>query len=147
MRDAGLRHVTLKAETLADIRATIAISKVDRTFPVILQWMGGRNGGYHSWDDFYQPILDTYSLLRFHRNIVLVAGSGIGDADTAMQYMSGSWSVPFGRPPMPFDGVVRLAPVSWSQRSLVCRMLPSSLSLDTAGVGPKRVDGYVQRCC
>ncbi|ORX66584.1 hypothetical protein DL89DRAFT_286290 [Linderina pennispora] len=142
IRDAGLRHVTLKAATLADIRATIAISKVDRMFPVILQCMGGRNGGYHSWDDFYQPILDTYSLLRFHRNIVLVAGSGIGDADTAMQYMSGSWSVPFGRPPMPFDGVVLGSCVMVAKESGLSDTT-KQLIAGTAGVGPNEwMDTY-----
>ncbi|ORX75044.1 hypothetical protein DL89DRAFT_264824, partial [Linderina pennispora] len=136
MRGAGLRHITLKAATLADIRATIAISKVDRTFPVILQWMGGRNGGYHS------PILDTYSLLRFHRNIVLVAGSGIGDADTAMQYMSGSWSVPFGRPPMPFDGVAIGSCIMVAKESDISDAT-KQLIAGTAGVGPNEwMDTY-----
>ncbi|ORX64015.1 hypothetical protein DL89DRAFT_288676 [Linderina pennispora] len=142
IRDAGLRHITLKAATLADIRATIAISKMDRTFPVILQWMGGHNGGYHSWDDFYQLILETYSLLRFHRNIVLVAGSGIGDADTAMQYMSGSWSVPFGRPPMPFDGVAIGSCVMVAKESDLSDAT-KQLIAGTAGVGPNEwMDTY-----
>ncbi|KAJ1955993.1 fatty acid synthase alpha subunit Lsd1, partial [Linderina pennispora] len=142
MRDAGLRHITFKAATLADIRATIAISKVDRKFPVILQWMGGRNGGYHSWDDFYQPILDSYSLLRFHRNVVLIAGSGIGDADTAMQYISGDWSVPFGRPPMPFDGVALGSCVIAAKESDLSNDT-KQLITDTAGVGPNEwMDTY-----
>ncbi|KAJ1958568.1 fatty acid synthase alpha subunit Lsd1 [Linderina pennispora] len=142
MRDAGLRHITLKAATLAGIRAAIAISKVDRTFPVILQWMGGCNGGYHSWDDFYQPILDSYSLLRFHRNIILVAGSGIGDADTAMQYISGDWSVPFGRPPMPFDGVAIGSCVMVAKESDLSDAT-KQLIAGTAGVGPNEwMDTY-----
>ncbi|KAJ1950641.1 fatty acid synthase alpha subunit Lsd1 [Linderina macrospora] len=133
IKDAGLRHITLKASTLEDIRSAIAISKVDHEFPVIMQWMGGRNSGYHSWDDFYQPILETYSLLRFHRNIVLVAGSGVGDMESAIKYVSGQWSVPFGRSPMPFDGVALGSRVLIAKESGL-NDAAKQLIADTAGV-------------
>jgi len=43
--------------------------------PILLQWTGGRAGGHHSYEDFHQPILDTYGHIRRQRNIVLVAGA------------------------------------------------------------------------
>ena len=68
-----------------------------------MQWTSGR-AGHHSFEDFLQPILATYSSIRCHDNIALVAGSGFGDPDDTWPYLTGDWSKPFGVEPMPFDG-------------------------------------------
>ena len=47
-----------------------------------------------------------YRALRRQPNLVLVAGSGLGGIDDTLPYLTGDWSVRFGRPPMPFDGVL-----------------------------------------
>ncbi|KAI0282264.1 hypothetical protein BGY98DRAFT_1174608 [Russula aff. rugulosa BPL654] len=69
-----------------------------------MQWTGGRAGGHHSFEDFHQPILATYSSIRRHDNIALVARSGFGGSDDTWPYPTGDWSKQFGVEPMPFDG-------------------------------------------
>ncbi|KAI8318418.1 fatty acid synthase beta subunit, partial [Martensiomyces pterosporus] len=88
------------------IRVVLAIAKENSTFPVLLQWTGGRAGGHHSLEDFHQPILETYGAIRSQPNVVLVAGSGFGDAEGTLPYITGDWSKRFGRAPMPFDGIL-----------------------------------------
>ncbi|KAJ2384379.1 fatty acid synthase alpha subunit Lsd1, partial [Coemansia sp. RSA 2559] len=73
-------------------------------FPILLQWTGGRAGGHHSFEDFHQPILETYGAVRAQKNIVLVAGSGFGGVDDTLPYLTGEWSKRFDCAPMPFDG-------------------------------------------
>ncbi|ORX74997.1 hypothetical protein DL89DRAFT_320387 [Linderina pennispora] len=92
-RVAGLQHV-------------IQIAHDNSDFPVILQWTGGRAGGHHSCEDFHQPLLETYAAIRGQQNIVLVVGSGFGDADGTIPYLTGDWSLTYGRAPMPADGIL-----------------------------------------
>ena len=102
----GLRHIAFKPGSVDSINAVIAIARANQDFPVILQWTGGRGGGHHSYEDFHQPIIDTYSEIRQCSNIVLVAGSGFGGSEDTYPYLSGSWAENFQRPRMPFDGVM-----------------------------------------
>ncbi|KAJ2812529.1 fatty acid synthase alpha subunit Lsd1 [Coemansia furcata] len=106
LRFAGIRHAAFKPSTVEAIRHVVNIAKAHADFPVMLQWTGGRAGGHHSFEDFHQPILETYAAVRACRNIVLVAGSGFGDADGSLPYLTGDWSTEFGRAPMPFDGIL-----------------------------------------
>lgn len=104
IRDLGLKHISFKPGTTESLRAAIKIAAANPDFPVIIQWTGGRGGGHHSFEDFHQPILSTYSSIRKHSNIILVAGSGFGDAEGTYPYLTGEWSTKFNCPPMPFDG-------------------------------------------
>ncbi|KAJ2867196.1 fatty acid synthase alpha subunit Lsd1 [Coemansia aciculifera] len=106
LRSASIRHVAFKPSTANSIRHVINIAKAHADFPVVLQWTGGRAGGHHSFEDFHQPILETYTIIRACRNIVLIAGSGFGDAEGSLPYLTGDWSINFGRAPMPFDGIL-----------------------------------------
>ncbi|KAJ2487623.1 fatty acid synthase alpha subunit Lsd1 [Coemansia sp. RSA 2050] len=106
LRSAGIRHVSFKPSTVESIRHVINIAKAHADFPIVLQWTGGRAGGHHSFEDFHQPVLETYAAIRACRNIALVAGSGFGDAEGSVPYITGDWSVAYGRAPMPFDGVL-----------------------------------------
>ncbi|KAJ2052530.1 fatty acid synthase alpha subunit Lsd1 [Coemansia sp. S16] len=106
LRSAGIRHVAFKPSTADAIRHVVIIAKAHADFPVVLQWTGGRSGGHHSFEDFHQPILETYATIRACRNIALVAGSGFGDAEGSLPYITGDWSIKFGRAPMPFDGIL-----------------------------------------
>ncbi|ODQ82934.1 hypothetical protein BABINDRAFT_78539 [Babjeviella inositovora NRRL Y-12698] len=102
----GLTHLGLKPGSVDAIAQCIAIAKAHPTFPIVVQWTGGRGGGHHSFEDFHQPILQMYSKMRKCSNIVLIAGSGFGsDADT-YPYLTGEWSGAYNYPPMPFDGVL-----------------------------------------
>ncbi|KAJ1821790.1 fatty acid synthase alpha subunit Lsd1 [Coemansia sp. RSA 2675] len=51
-------------------------------------------------------MLETYAAIRACRNITLVAGSGFGDAEGSLPYVTGDWSTDFDRAPMPFDGIL-----------------------------------------
>ncbi|KAJ5208110.1 hypothetical protein N7449_002489 [Penicillium cf. viridicatum] len=100
----GIKHIAFKPGSVDAIQQVINVAKANPKFPIILQWTGGRGGGHHSFEDFHQPILQMYSRIRKHDNIVIVAGSGFGGAEDTYPYLSGTWSAKFGYPPMPFDG-------------------------------------------
>lgn len=100
----GIKHISFKPGSMDAIQQVINIAKANPTFPVILQWTGGRGGGHHSFEDFHQPVLQMYSRIRRCDNIVLVAGSGFGGSQDTYPYLTGTWSGRFGYPPMPFDG-------------------------------------------
>ncbi|KAF2791503.1 beta subunit of fatty acid synthase [Melanomma pulvis-pyrius CBS 109.77] len=100
----GIKHIAFKPGSGDGIQQTINIAKANPTFPVILQWTGGRGGGHHSFEDFHQPILQMYGRIRKCENLILVAGSGFGGAEDTYPYLTGTWSTRFGYPPMPYDG-------------------------------------------
>lgn len=101
-----LTHLDLKPGSIDAISQVIAIAKAHPSFPIVLQWTGGRGGGHHSFEDFHAPMLQMYSKIRRHPNIILIAGSGFGSADDTYPYLTGEWSKSFDYPPMPFDGVL-----------------------------------------
>ncbi|KAJ2549379.1 fatty acid synthase alpha subunit Lsd1, partial [Coemansia sp. RSA 1933] len=104
IHEVGFRHIGLKPSSVATIRLVIKIAQANPDFPILMQWTGGRAGGHHSFEDFHQPILETYSAVRAQKNIVLVAGSGFGGVDDTLPYLTGEWSKRFDCAPMPFDG-------------------------------------------
>ncbi|KAI9239093.1 MAG: hypothetical protein BYD32DRAFT_366717 [Podila humilis] len=106
MHEAGIRHVSFKPGSSDAIRQVLAIAAAHPEMPIILQWTGGRAGGHHSFEDFHAPIFETYSAIRRHANVILVAGSGFGGAEDTLPYLTGDWSVEFDYPPMPFDGML-----------------------------------------
>ncbi|KAI9138416.1 fatty acid synthase [Paraphysoderma sedebokerense] len=106
LKDAGIRHVSFKPGSASAIRSVCNIAARHPDMPIILQWTGGRAGGHHSYEDFHAPLLETYGLIRRHSNIVLVGGSGFGDADGTLPYLTGDWSLNFNYPQMPLDGIL-----------------------------------------
>ncbi|PIA14341.1 fatty acid synthase [Coemansia reversa NRRL 1564] len=106
LRAAGLQHVSFKPSNAEVIRQVVMIAKASDGFPIVLQWTGGRGGGHHSFEDFHQPILQTYAAIRACDNITLIAGSGFGDTEGTLPYITGDWSIAYGRAPMPFDGIL-----------------------------------------
>jgi len=105
---AGISYISLKPGTAEAIRDVLAIAQVARPMgvSVVVQWTGGRGGGHHSFEDFHQPLLDTYAEIRRNANVVLVVGSGFGDWQGSLPYLTGDWALAFGRPCMPCDGVL-----------------------------------------
>ncbi|KAJ5770018.1 uncharacterized protein N7511_002069 [Penicillium nucicola] len=106
LADLSLKHLALKPGSKEGIDGVLAIARANPTFPIILQWTGGRGGGHHSSEDFHEPLLDRYAQIRTHHNVILVVGSGFGDADQTYPYLTGSWSQKFGCASMPVDGIL-----------------------------------------
>lgn len=130
----GLKHISFKPGSLEAIQSVINIAKANPTFPVLLQWTGGRGGGHHSFEDFHQPLLQMYGRLRRHDNIVLIAGSGFGGAEDTYPYITGEWAKAYGYPPMPFDGCL------FGSRMMVAKEAHTSKAakqaiVDAPGVG------------
>lgn len=71
------------------IRTVLAIADANPEMPIMLQWTGGRAGGHHSFEDFHDPMLKMYAAIRKRENIVLVGGSGMGSAASALPYLNG----------------------------------------------------------
>ena len=102
--DIGLKHISFKPGSIGAIEAVLDIARANPQMAIIMQWTGGRAGGHHSFEDFHQPMLHTYSKVRRCSNVILVAGSGFGSADDTYPYLIGTWSTEYGYPRMPFDG-------------------------------------------
>jgi fatty acid synthase subunit beta len=141
IEELGLKHISFKPGNVNAIQQVIAIAKAHPTFPIMLQWTGGRGGGHHSIEDFHTPMLQTYATIRRCSNIILVAGSGFGGSDDTFPYLTGSWAFRFDQPPMPFDGVL------FGSRMMVAKEAHTSLAAKQAIAACKGVeDGMWQQC-
>jgi len=108
LHECGVRYVAFKPGTAQAIRDCLSIADEAKTLGmfVVIQWTGGRGGGHHSFEDFHEPLLETYGAIRALSNVLLVVGSGFGDAEGSFPYLTGEWAVQFNRPKMPCDAVL-----------------------------------------
>ncbi|KAK9387219.1 acyl transferase domain-containing protein [Lipomyces mesembrius] len=130
----GIKHLGLKPGSMDAIQQVITIAQANPTFPIILQWTGGRGGGHHSFEDFHSPILQMYPRIRRCSNIILLAGSGFGGAEDTYPYLTGQWATGFAYPPMPFDGVL------FGSRIMTAKEAHTSLGAKQAIVDAPGVD-------
>lgn len=140
----GLKHIGFKPGSMEAIQAVINIAKANPTFPILLQWTGGRGGGHHSYEDFHHPVLQMYARIRRYDNIILVAGSGFGGSEDTYPYLTGEWSKKYGYPPMPFDGCM------FGSRMMVAKEAHTSLAakqaiVDAPGVGDEEWENTYKR--
>lgn len=142
--DAGIEHMTLKPGSLEGLRQTCAIAAANPDFSFVLNWTGGRAGGHHSYEDVYQPIIQTYSLIRKYPNISLLAGSGLGDSESIWPWISGEWSLNFGLPPMPFDGALLASRVMVAKEAHTSPAV-KQLIVDAPGVEDAQWEGTYDR--
>ncbi|KAF2500058.1 beta subunit of fatty acid synthase [Lophium mytilinum] len=126
IEDLGLKHIGFKPGSADAIQQVLTIAKAHPTFPILLQWTGGRGGGHHSAEDFHAPMLQTYSSIRRCTNIILIAGSGFGGSDDTYPYLTGSWSEKFEQSRMPFDGCL------FGSRMMVAKEAHTSLAAKQA---------------
>lgn len=137
LANVGIRHISFKPGSVDAILQVVTIARHNPRFPIILQWTGGRAGGHHSYEDFHQPILETYSAIRSCENICLVAGSGFGDGLGTWPYLDGSWSQEFDHPPMPFDGLLFGSRMMISKESKTSKSVKETIAA-AAGVAHER---------
>jgi fatty acid synthase subunit beta, fungi type len=130
----GLRYIAFKPGSTNSIKQVISIAKANPTFPIMLQWTGGRGGGHHSFEDFHDPLIRNYGKIRSCSNIILIAGSGFGGAEDTYPYLSGEWSLAFGLPSMPFDGCL------FGSRMMVAKESHTSRAAKEAIVAAKGVE-------
>mmetsp|Transcript_17053 Transcript_17053/g.37202 ORF Transcript_17053/g.37202 Transcript_17053/m.37202 type:complete len:3767 (-) Transcript_17053:37-11337(-) len=107
--EAGIDYIGFKPGSIQAIHDVLELADLNPGFHIMLQWTSGRGGGHHSFEDFHQPLLSVYGAIRERKNVILVIGSGFGDAESCFQYLDGSWSTKaphsrFAR--MPVDGVL-----------------------------------------
>jgi len=132
LRSVGIKRVGFKPGSVDAIKAVLEIASRNPASDIVIQWTGGRSGGHHSFEDQHEPVLRTYGAIRKVDNVVLVVGGGIGDHSAALPYITGQWSVDYGYPAMPFDGVLV------ASRVMVCKEAPTApevkqLIADTPG--------------
>ena len=106
LTSAGIAHICFKPGTVEQIRSVIRIAAEVPTRNVIAHIEGGRAGGHHSWEDLDDLLLTTYSELRSQPNITVCVGGGIGTPEQAAEYLTGRWSLAYGYPRMPVDGIL-----------------------------------------
>ncbi|KAJ5151391.1 fatty acid synthase beta subunit [Penicillium canariense] len=102
----GLKHIAFKPSSVSSILQVLDVARNNPCVPILLQWTGGRAGGHHSYDDFYEPLIKTYGAIRQRSNVTLIVGSGLGDAQGMMPLFTGEWAESRGYPRMPVDGVL-----------------------------------------
>ena len=144
LTEAGLRHVSFKPGTVAQIRQVVRIAAEVPHMPVIVQVEGGRAGGHHSWEDLDDLLLNTYAMLRERPNVVLCVGGGIGTPERAADYLTGSWANAHGYPAMPVDGILvgtaAMATLEATTSPQVKQMLADTVGVD-AWVGAGQAEG------
>ncbi|KAI8617820.1 hypothetical protein BC830DRAFT_1166674 [Chytriomyces sp. MP71] len=133
LKKAGIKHVAFKPGSVETIRRVISIAKNNPDMPIVLQWTGGRGGGHHSFEDFHGPMLETYAAIRRVSNIILVVGSGFGDAEGTIPYLTGEWSEQFDFAPMPFDGILFGSRVMVAKEALTSHSI-KQLIVDAPGI-------------
>ncbi|TMW63553.1 hypothetical protein Poli38472_002494 [Pythium oligandrum] len=107
LQEAGINLIGLKPGSVDGINAVLEIASAVPTMNVMLQWTGGRAGGHHSFEDFHQPLESVYAAIRRVPNVLLVVGSGFGNWEDSVEYLTGDWSLKRGwLSKMPVDGVL-----------------------------------------
>ncbi|KAK1943247.1 Fatty acid synthase subunit alpha [Phytophthora citrophthora] len=107
LENVGIKVVCFKPGSVNGIHAVLEIATAKPNMTVMMQWTGGRAGGHHSFEDFHQPMEETYAAIRRVPNVLLVVGSGFGNWEDSKQYLTGEWSLMHGHLyKMPIDGIL-----------------------------------------
>lgn len=147
IRAVGMRYIAFKPGSVAAIKSVLQIAENNPDITIVIQWTGGRAGtiylrqspyltylgGHHSFEDQYEPILETYAAIRRLGNTVLIVGGGLGDPDEATELLTGAWSEIHGYPPMPFDGLLLGSRVMSAKEAKTSRDVKKLIS-ETPGV-------------
>jgi fatty acid synthase len=138
----GFPYVAFKPGTVDQIRQVLRIAQAVEPTHIIMEVEGGSAGGHHSWESLDDLLISTYAQVRDHRNVVLVAGGGIGTPDRAADYICGQWSARYGMPLMPVDGVLVGTAVMTAKEAHTSDQV-KDLLVATPGIDPDAKDGDV----
>ncbi|MDO5688356.1 MAG: DUF1729 domain-containing protein [Pseudoscardovia radai] len=138
----GFPYVAFKPGTVDQIRQVLRIAQAVEPVTVIMEVEGGSAGGHHSWESLDDLLVSTYAQVRDHRNVVLVAGGGIGTPQRAADYICGQWSERYGVPRMPVDGVLVGTAVMTAKEAHTSEQV-KDLLVATPGIDPDAKDGDV----
>ncbi|KAG2522184.1 hypothetical protein JM16_005912 [Phytophthora kernoviae] len=132
--DVGINTICFKPGSVDSIHAVLEIAAAVPTMNVMLQWTGGRAGGHHSFEDFHQPMEETYADIRRVENVLLVVGSGFGNWESSQQYLTGEWSLARGHlHKMPADGILLGSRVMVAKEAATAPAV-KQLLVDTPGI-------------
>ncbi|KAG2967933.1 Fatty acid synthase subunit beta, partial [Phytophthora cactorum] len=130
----GIKVVCFKPGSVDGIHAVLEIAEAMPSMTVMLQWTGGRAGGHHSFEDFHQPMEETYAAIRRVSNVLLVVGSGFGNWEDSKQYLTGEWSLARGQLfKMPADGILMGSRVMVAKEAATAPEV-KKLLVDTPGI-------------
>ncbi|KAG6574452.1 putative fatty acid synthase subunit alpha [Phytophthora cinnamomi] len=130
----GIKVVCFKPGSVDGINAVLEIAAAMPSMTVMLQWTGGRAGGHHSFEDFHQPMEETYAAIRRVSNVLLVVGSGFGNWEDSKQYLTGEWSLSRGHlHKMPADGILMGSRVMVAKEAATAPAV-KKLLVDTPGI-------------
>ena len=138
----GFPYVAFKPGTVDQIRQVLRIAAALEPTQIIMEVEGGSAGGHHSWESLDDLLISTYAQVRDHRNVVLVAGGGIGTPGRAADYICGQWSQRYGMPLMPVDGVLVGTAVMTAKEAHTSDQV-KDLLVATPGIDPDAKDGDV----
>ncbi|ETV97148.1 holo-[acyl-carrier-protein] synthase [Aphanomyces invadans] len=129
----NINVISFKPSSISSIHDVLNIAKKHPTATVVIQWTGGRAGGHHSSEDFHTPLLATYAAVRRSPNVILIVGSGFGSAEQSYPYITGEWSLAFGEPKMPVDGILVASRVMVAKEAATADAV-KSLLVETPGI-------------
>lgn len=137
LRACNIKQVAFKPGSIDAIRSVVEIARIHKDMTIIVQWTGGRAGGHHSFEDFHEPMLQCYGLLRSLSNVLLVCGSGFGDGDESIPYLTGEWSRSWGLSRMPFDAVLFASRLMVAKEAATAKQVKQMI-VDTPGLAAGR---------
>ncbi|KAB8294590.1 fatty-acid synthase [Bifidobacterium avesanii] len=135
----GFPYVCFKPGTVEQIRAVVRIAKAVAPAKVIVEVEGGAAGGHHSWESLDDLLTSTYAEVREQPNLVLVAGGGIGTPSRGADYITGAWSLAYGLPAMPVDGVL-VGTAAMTAKEAHTSPQVKRMLVETPGIDPKAAD-------
>ncbi|KAL3671875.1 hypothetical protein V7S43_002543 [Phytophthora oleae] len=135
LESVGIKVVCFKPGSVDGIHSVLEIATAMPSMTVMMQWTGGRAGGHHSFEDFHQPMEETYAAIRRVPNVLLVVGSGFGNWEDSKQYLTGEWSLARGHlHKMPADGILMGSRVMVAKEAATAPEV-KKLLVDTPGIG------------
>ncbi|EGZ06164.1 hypothetical protein PHYSODRAFT_341458 [Phytophthora sojae] len=122
MDAVGIKVVCFKTGSVDGIHAVLKIAAAMPSMTVMLPWTGGRAGGHHSFEDFHQPMEETYAAIRRVSNVLL------------LQYLTGEWSLSRGHlHKKPADGILMGSRVMVAKEAATAPAV-KKLLVDTPGI-------------